>query len=645
MIVGLLWSPVTPQVRESVIVQATDMATAAALVRAVGGEVTHELGIIDAVGAKVTRAQLASIEAQPYVRTYANREVQVAAGPSTYFPTLVEANRLHGQNILGTGVTIAILDTGHWTSAAGLSKTPSNQNKLLAGYDAIRNRMVSPSDASGHGTHITGIAMSSNLASDGTYQGVAPGANLVSIAAFGANGGGTYFDVIRGIAWAVVNKNTYNIRVLNCSFSAPPQSYYWDDPLNQAIMRAWQAGIVVVAAAGNTGPEPMTIGVPGNVPYVITVGAMSDNNTPADRSDDFLSSFSSTGPTVEGFVKPEVVAPGGHIVNVMHSNTDVANTYPEFQITNFYFKMSGTSQATAVTSGIVALMLQANPNLTPDDVKCRLLSSARTAMKADGSPAYSIFQQGAGMVNAYDAVYSSATGCANQNMDIAADLAGTVHYGGRANQDPVTGEYYLMGLDGYVWGGTYVWSEGYVWGESYVWGDGYVWGNSYVWGDAYIWGESYVWGNGYVWSGSYVWGDSYVWGGSYVWGNATMAVNKWVFDDPYRAPATGVSTMHVANLAGSSTVVNARRGDWQANVTVTVRDNGGLPVKDADVTGVWGATSYWCRTDISGQCTISSATLSKNVSSVTFTVRDMMHTFRAYNASANSMTSIQVSRP
>ena len=120
---------------------------------------------------------------------------------------------------------------------------------------------------------------------------------------------GSYLDVIRGIDWVVAHKDEYNIRVLNLSFSAPPQSYYWDDPLNQAVMQAWQAGIVVVAAAGNGGPDPMTVGVPGNVPYIITVGAMSDNYTPENPADDILASFSAAGPTVEGFVKPEVVAP------------------------------------------------------------------------------------------------------------------------------------------------------------------------------------------------------------------------------------------------------------------------------------------------------------------------------------------------
>ena len=128
------------------------------------------------------------------------------------------------------------------------------------------------------------------------------------------------------MSWVVRNAKTYNIRVLNLSFAAPPRSYYWEDPLNQAVMKAWQAGIVVVASAGNTGPKPMTIGVPGNVPYVITVGAMTDRDTPSKGSDDELASFSSTGPTYEGFVKPEIVAPGGHVMATMKNSSKIATS-------------------------------------------------------------------------------------------------------------------------------------------------------------------------------------------------------------------------------------------------------------------------------------------------------------------------------
>ena len=103
--------------------------------------------------------------------------------------------------------------------------------------------------------------------------------------------------------------------MLNCSFfSAEPQSFYWDDPLNQAVMAAWQAGHRGRRLGRQHGPDPMTIGVPGNVPYVVTVGAMTDNYTPEDPGDDYLASFSAAGPTVEGFVKPELVAPGGHML-------------------------------------------------------------------------------------------------------------------------------------------------------------------------------------------------------------------------------------------------------------------------------------------------------------------------------------------
>src|SRR5581483_2308093 len=163
---------------------------------------------------------------------------------------------------------------------------------------------------------------------------------------------------------------------------------------------------------------------------------------------DFLASFSSTGPTYEGFVKPELVAPGGHIIAVMQTSSTIANAHPSFLGTNkylgsSYFYMSGTSMSAAVVSGTVALMLQANPALTPDDVKCRLMSSAHPALSPTGTLAYTIFQQGAGELNAYDAVYSQASGCANTGLNIAADLAGTQHFGGPANQ-AADGSYYIM---------------------------------------------------------------------------------------------------------------------------------------------------------------------------------------------------------
>ena len=247
---------------------------------------------------------------------------------------LVGADLLHQAGYYGDPVTIAVLDTGSWYSYPNLDKDINGTARIKAQYNAITNKVANVADKSGHGTHVASIALSSRLDANGKYLGIAPNARLVVVGAFGENGAGTYANVIRGINWIVANKATHNIRVLNCSFSAPVHSWYWQDPLNQAIMKAWKAGIVVVASAGNGGPNPMTIGVPGNVPYVITVGAMTDYYTPSTASDDRLASFSAAGPTFEGFVKPDVVAPGGHVYSTMDDgNHNIAKAHPEFATT------------------------------------------------------------------------------------------------------------------------------------------------------------------------------------------------------------------------------------------------------------------------------------------------------------------------
>ena len=141
------------------------------------------------------------------------------------------------------------------------------------------------------------------------------------------------------------------------------------------------------------------------------------------------------------------------------------------------FTMSGTSQAAAVTSGIVALMLQEDPTLTPDNVKCRLMSSARPAVTSSGKLAYSVFQQGAGLVNAIAAVNSSAVGCANVGLNISADLAGTEHFGGPANRD-ASGNYYIMNMQSW-WPGTAQPGDGFTWSSSYPGTQGYAWNEGY----------------------------------------------------------------------------------------------------------------------------------------------------------------------
>ncbi|KGJ90248.1 S8 family peptidase [Thalassotalea sp. ND16A] len=421
---------------------------------------SHQLAIINAVAVNLNEAQLSQLRQQVAVKVSENYQVKLAGGrawgkrkwqPKAVVAEYIDATSAHAANNFGDNVTIGFLDTG-LDQLSGLSTDLYGRDKAWGTYDAVNNSVSNYDDeASGHGTHVASIAANSDYDVYGKIYGVAPNAALVGIKAFDANGQATYADVIRGIDWALQVKDRINLKVLNMSFSGPVRSNYWDDPLNLAVMKAWQGGIVVVASAGNTGPEPMTIGVPGNVPYIITVGAMTDNYTSTDSYDDKLATFSAAGPTYEGFVKPEILAPGGHLSGLMSYDSQIVVEHPEYHDGGRYFEMSGTSQAAGVISGVVALMLTDNPTLTPDQVKCRLIASAHTARTESGELAYSVFQQGAGVVNVKDALNSSAVDCANTDLDITQDLAGEQHYSGPAsiNDD---GNFYIEGL-----GAEYVW--------------------------------------------------------------------------------------------------------------------------------------------------------------------------------------------
>jgi serine protease AprX len=499
------------------IVEANGSGSAAKAVRSVGGRVTRDLPIIDGVAAQLTSAQAAQLRKSASLSLFADGTLVTQGGPDAWNMPVMGVDKLHAQGINGTGVTVAVIDTGvgNTNDSLPVIENPNYQNRVLASYDAIAN--VSPSttyDTVGHGTHVTSIIMNSDTSDvSRTNQGIAPWAKLVWVRAFGANGTGSYSNVISGLNWILANKAKYNIRVLNLSFGTKPQSFYWNDPIDQAVMKLWQAGVVVVASAGNSGPGAQSISVPGNTPYVITVGAMTDNFTPGNTADDGIASFSSAGPTYEGFVKPDVVAPGGHMVGLMDGRVmSIAKQHPEFSTPDkATFTMSGTSQAAAAVSGTVALMLQANPTLTPNQVKCRLISSAASAVKSNGSAAYSIFQQGAGLVNAYEAVYNQAMTCANQGLDISKDVAGTAHYGGPAHQDPITRTFYVIGSNGLpVVADGYLWNQGFAKLQGYLWNNGYLWNSGYLWNNGYLWNQGYLWNNGYLWSNGYLWNQSTV---------------------------------------------------------------------------------------------------------------------------------------
>ena len=489
----LIYAPINDNVdaqKQSYIISSNNYQLLQTKLATLNAEPTHQLAIINAVAVSLNSEQLSQLQAQLDVQVTENYQVKMSGGnawgkrkwqPKSVVNDLIGASTAHAAYNFGDGVTIGFLDTGldqlqGTSSGLGLSTDLYGNDKFWGTYDAINNSISNYSnEESGHGTHVASIAGNADYDVYGKVYGVAPNAALVGIKAFDAEGKATYADVIRGIDWALQVKDQINLKVLNMSFSGPVRSYYWEDPLNQAVMKAWQAGIVVVASAGNNGPEPMTIGVPGNVPYIITVGAMTDNYTASYLSDDKVAAFSAAGPTVEGFVKPEIVAPGGHLSGLMAFDTQIVQEHPEFHDGGRYFQMSGTSQAAGVVSGVVALMLTQDPTLTPDEVKCRLMDSAHTAFDSNGDLAYSVFQQGSGVVNAADALASNASACANQALDIAQDLAGSEHFSGPANINE-EGNFYIEGL-----GEDYVWklNEGTVDGSALLWKVNYGSDNQY----------------------------------------------------------------------------------------------------------------------------------------------------------------------
>ena len=222
----LLW-PAGPEAARSVIVQGRDMEAAAAAVGQVGGTVTHELDVIDAVAAEVTPQQIGRLRTLAG-RVYDNRPVEAVGKPvddggSTQLPVVrrVEADRLHALNIDGRGVTVAVIDTGHYSHVA-LNKNPDGRGRVLANYDAILDQ-ESPynpfleTDESGHGAHVASVILdSANLGTkrEPVFRGLAPYADLVTVRAFDNDGRGTYADVIRGIGWIVQKADEHYIRVL-----------------------------------------------------------------------------------------------------------------------------------------------------------------------------------------------------------------------------------------------------------------------------------------------------------------------------------------------------------------------------------------------------------------------------------------------
>lgn len=524
-----------------------------------GDSVYGDHRAIDALSATIHADDVASLVEDPDIESISAdapvtaSQLSLLGGSDSGYSTLNELKTTLGLGGLlsGYNITIAVIDSG-------LSPGIDFDGRILGFYDFSNGRpgiYGSAFDDYGHGTHVAGLIASSGKSSDRRYAGIATRARLLPLKVLDRNGAGFTSDVIRALEFAIANKDRFNIRVVNLSLGHPIYESAATDPLVRAVERAVRAGLIVVTAAGNYGTNPSTretgyagIASPGNAPSAITVGAARTNGT-AGRGDDRVSRFSSRGPSwYDGIAKPDVVAPGDGLISNTALNSTLALTYPSLLITgtsSTYLKLSGSSMATGVVSGVIALMLEANQygdllrsldswferppasrRLGANAIKAMLQYTATPLRDADGNR-YDHLTQGSGLVNGTAAV-------------TLAGFADTAKGPGSFWLPTTLQPWTRFDNTDEAWSQTVIWGTRLVQGSSVIelnqlaWSDNIVWGtgelDNVVWGtfsgDNLVWGTALGLGD-VSWFGNAVPGDNIVWGtadwaDNIVWGTSLI---------------------------------------------------------------------------------------------------------------------------
>ncbi len=411
-----------------------------AIAHAAGTSVIEEFGFVKSLVLELPQRTVLNLAHDPHVRYVSpdgavKRQSVNVSNLQTYYPLDTAAALVWNDKTFpatGAGVTVAILDTG--VASGNLDFAPNSVQLVNVNPSATGG-----ADGHGHGTHVGGIIKAKNSA--GTYTGVAPDANLISVKIADDTGAATEADLLRGLQWVYDNRASTKIRVVNLSVSASIAESYLTSPVDAAVEQLWLNGITVVAAAGNRGSAlDATWYAPANDPYAITVGCL-DENQDANPLDDSLCTFSSSGKTQDGYYKPDLVAPGRRIYSTLASKSStMAQQYPDrISADGQHIRLSGTSMAAPVVTGEIALLLQRVPGLTPNQLKWAVTASAD---KYTGQP------DSAGRVDAYkamSAVSSGRLGTSNQKLT------------------PNTG--INLATDTVMWGSSY-WDSSY-WDSSY----------------------------------------------------------------------------------------------------------------------------------------------------------------------------------
>lgn len=339
------------------------------------GKLKYKLPMIDSYVIEVDPDMLKSLQSENQLWSY-ELDTHITAQMNRV-ADIIDLKWAHDRNIMGENVGVAVVDTGicmHKDFTEG-------KNRIRAFYDLIHGR-IEPYDDNGHGSHVSGIIGGNGFLSGGRYCGVAPKCDIISIKVLDQKGDGNISDVLAGLQWIIDNKSKYNIRVVNISVGTTTKDNADENSLLvKGVNAVWDAGIAVVVAAGNNGPGPMSISTPGISRKVITVGS-SDDRITVELFGNKTMDYSGRGPTASCVKKPDIVAPGSNIVscgtmkNYQRYRYNVLNN-PRNDYTNLMYTVkSGTSMATPIVTGAIALLLSVYPSLTNKEVKLKLRDCA-----------------------------------------------------------------------------------------------------------------------------------------------------------------------------------------------------------------------------------------------------------------------------
>jgi serine protease AprX len=409
----LVWADAHPTSHVQVIVQQQDTANLQGMLALWGGVITKDLPIIHAVAAELPAGAIRALAQAAGVRWVSLDAAMVSTG-TTCTACISTTNLKNTYNrtigadkvwnvapyLQGQGIGVAIVDSGVYASSDFTTRSGTSRIIAAATFNSTTTSTV---DSWGHGTHVAGIIGGNGAQSNGAYIGVAPGANLINVKVGNDVGGINESDVVAGLQWIYNNRNTYNIRVVNLSLNTSVAQSYNTSPLDAAVEILWFNKIVVVVANGNLGKNAFY--PPANDPFIMSIGAYDDKGT-ISTGDDQAAIFSAYGKTSDGVRKPDLSAPGVNIISTMPSSAAIATAHLSNVIDTMYFKMSGTSMAAPMVAGAVALLLQDEPNLTPDQVKYRLMATARKSSLSGAT-------MGAGSLDVYAAVNGTTTASAN----------------------------------------------------------------------------------------------------------------------------------------------------------------------------------------------------------------------------------------